>query len=87
MNWKEYQKQRRTQFLVERETPSIQYFTDEEKIRLAEAGASCYYPNEKEGWNTRRWLEGIHRVLHHGCCNGCTAIDICRELSIKYKEG
>jgi len=81
MNWNDYHKKRQVGFLQERRVKSIRDFSDADKISLAEAGATCYNPCDKTGWGTRMWLERIHCVFHHGCCNGCGALEKCRELS------
>ena len=81
MNWKEYHKKRQRDFLNERRVKSIRSFSDDDMIVLAELDAVCYSPKEDDGWVTRKWLENIHCVHHHGCCTGCEAIDKCRELS------
>lgn len=81
MNWQSYHKKRCSDFLAERRVAPIRCFSDDEKISLAEAGATCYHPTKDNEWGTREWLEGIHSVFHHGCCTGCKAIEKCKELS------
>lgn len=81
MDWNSYHEKRRGDFLNERGVKTIKRFDDDDKIALAEAGATCYHPNEDGGWSTREWLEDIHCVHHHGCCSGCKAIKKCKELS------
>jgi hypothetical protein len=81
MNWKEYHNKRQKEYLDETYVRRIEFFTDNEKIQLAEAGAKCYHPGEENGWRTRIWLENIRYVLNHGCCNGCQARSVCSILS------
>ena len=79
--WEQYHSKKQAEFFKDRWVKSIRDFSDDEKIKLAEAGAGCYHPDEDEGWDTRIWLEEIHCVLHHGCCTGCKATELCAELS------
>jgi len=82
MNWNDYHEQKRMAFLAERAVFPLYRFTDEQKINLAECGACCYHPQESaDGWDTRRWLESINCVLHHGLCSGCLAQNPCFDYS------
>ena len=85
MKWEEYHKKRTAEFLKERKVRSIRLFTDDEKIALAEANATCYHPKEKDGWDTRIWLESINCVHHRGCCTGCKCKELCLRLSSVYE--
>ncbi len=84
MDYQTYHRKRRRDFLAETRVRSIQDFSDGDKIRLAEAGATCYHPIEDTGWDMREWLESIHCVLNHGCCTKCEAR--AKELCIEYSE-
>lgn len=77
MNWNEYHKRRQVEFFKEHQYVPVSTWTDERKIAIAEARAVCYHPRETDGWETRKWLESIFCVKHHGCCNGCPAIKLC----------
>ena len=86
MDWNSYHQKRHRDFYLERKVKSIRWFSDADKIALAELNATCYHPKEDSGWNTRMWLEEIYSVLNHGCCNGCHALEKCKELSVPEGE-
>ena len=83
--FREYHKMRQAAFLKERLVKSINSFSDADKITLAEAGAECYHPRpasyDPDGFETRRWLEEILCVHHHGVCSACSAMEFCKTLS------
>lgn len=83
MDFKTYVRTRRQEFMLERRIKSVKLFSDEEQILLASSGAECFCGDERpnDPWNTRLWLEDIMCVLHHGCCVGCKAQEMCKKLS------
>ena len=79
IKWMLYKQTLKQEFLKGTAVKPIGKFKDGELIALVEAGAECYHPLRE--WNCREWLESIHCVLNHGCCNGCKARSQCESLS------
>lgn len=83
LKFKRYVRERHSEFVRARSVRTIGLFSEDEGIQLAEAGAECFGGDRhpEHPWQTREWLEQIYCVLHHGCCNGCKAKEICQTLS------